>query len=370
MAFVQQDQEIQALPADGLCSADMALFGGTVHSGEITRPCAYDDRLSWHARHNADAPKGLPRWRVLRRVTHRVSAADVARDALQSIGNLASVAREVRFSATGLRELFETLRVGVFLERIDETHRINDDVRRFDARQNRIEADDTGVVPAVADDDEDLAFVATPREVVDAPGDGVVESGPGSLVNGADSGSALRTKSLNVSAKISSLALLLWTNAAAAATTRSRLPCMLPLLSIRSPMVTGASSLVNNRMVCGCPSSKIRNASCRRPPTYSPFLVLTVTCSTTNSDSAEKVGRSCDSRPNAAALAPATTKGTSITSSRPCTISVKPPTAAGAEAQPSPAETASTTLSPMAFDNVPSVTPMHPDQRYVVRSWP
>ena len=81
-------------------------------------------------------------------------------------------------------------------------------------------------------------------------------------------------------------------NAAAPAMTRCRLGCMLALLSMSKPTVTGVSVSVKRRTVCARPSSTTLNASCGKPATYAPFLSLTVTCRTTSSESALKTGAS------------------------------------------------------------------------------
>src|ERR1700686_682629 len=113
---------------------------------------------------------------------------------------------------------------------------------------------------------------------------------PASFVNGALDGRTGLTSSLKASAKISSSGLLIWTNDLAAAIVKSRLLCILPLLSIRRPTVTGGSSLAKKLIVCGALSSKTVNASLERSVTYRPFRSLTVACNTTSSEVVEKIG--------------------------------------------------------------------------------
>ena len=108
----------------------------------------------------------------------------------------------------------------------------------------------------------------------------------------------------------------------AAATTRSRLPCMLPLASIRSPTVAGASWLAKKLMVWGCLFSKTLNASFVRPLTFRPPRSVTVTCRTTSSDVVEKIGASCaavaeTNRPTAGQEAVTTSDITSAMSGTP-----------------------------------------------------
>src|SRR4030095_4904509 len=66
--------------------------------------------------------------------------------------------------------------------------------------------------------------------------------------------------------------------------------CMLPLLSISRPTVTGASWLRKNRIGCGRLSSSTPNASCVRSDTYAPVLSLMDTWRTTKSDCVENSG--------------------------------------------------------------------------------
>src|SRR5437773_628345 len=63
---------------------------------------------------------------ICRRIAHGIGAADIARDTLQHIGNLAGIARKVCFATGCLCELLETFRVGVSLERIDQANGIHD----------------------------------------------------------------------------------------------------------------------------------------------------------------------------------------------------------------------------------------------------
>src|ERR1700730_4495913 len=113
---------------------------------------------------------------------------------------------------------------------------------------------------------------------------------PASFVNGGLDCRTGMTSSLNASTKISSSGLLIWTNDLVAAIVRSRLLCILPLLSMRRPTVTGASSLAKKLIVGGALSSKTVNASLERSVTYRPFRSLTVACSTTSSEVVEKIG--------------------------------------------------------------------------------
>ena len=95
-----------------------------------------------------------------------------------------------------------------------------------------------------------------------------------SLVNGAVGGRAALTLSLNARANSSSLGWLASAKAAAAAITRSRFGCMLPLLSMSRPTVTGASSLVNSSSVLRPAVFENREGVARQPRDVRPASIL------------------------------------------------------------------------------------------------
>ena len=164
--------------------------------------------------------------------------------------------------SAGFRELSETLRVRVGFNGVHEADRVNHDVGRPHLARGVLEGRLAGVVAAVADDNQDFALVRSPAEIVDAVGDRIVERRPAraltvrqpapqdraSLVNGESRGRPDQTFSLKSTRRLVA--------AVAALDERRRrredelaVACMLPLLSMTSPTVAGASSGVKTPLL-------------------------------------------------------------------------------------------------------------------------
>ena len=108
----------------------------------------------------------------------------------------------------------------------------------------------------------------------------------------ACSATASRTSSLKRSANSSSCGLLVFANASDAASTSPSFVRMLPLASTMRPIVAGASSLVKSSMGTLRPLSKTTNCSRARSETYRFCLSVTTTGSTTSSlEVLRKLGR-------------------------------------------------------------------------------
>src|SRR5271156_85244 len=234
--------------------------------------------------------------RLFRREPQRVLLAQIPGDLRRDARNRTRAIREIGNAASIFGEMAQHPRVH-FPVVTDQPDGINHHLRFLRQRQDLREFLHTGIVSAVADDDQRLPLVMPELQMQQPFGHRVIKRGSSACAHGKDSfGSSLgssvnafpfssstETSSLKSTTNISSWGLPERAKEETASPTSSSCGPMLRLWSTISPTVMGASPCWNMAILCRRPSSYTRKFCSLSPSTALPLASVTLTGSTTSS---------------------------------------------------------------------------------------